>query len=497
MDGGQQLKQAKVMGDRASQVLKVGKVAANCFVASEFVEGQFLDEVLNHRLFSTEEAVTLVRSLLPILQFGHQQGLIHRGISPESIILTVQKRLLLMEYGVDSRWKIGSGNRSLHAYHAPEQVKEDESGIGPATDVYCIGVLLYELLTGTVPFKCAHDEVLDELIVTRNPTPVRLLAPEVPPGLERIVNRCLAKDPHQRFSSLADLRKSLEEYAAEKSQQSTVVSNQEKPKKRSLRIVISSVLLLAVMPIAYFVIKDRGMGPINFDSMSEETEEESSGFKAFAKQESARVTEDELDVEPELPAVGEMREGGIDLMARIELPKHVLSEPWRWAGKSLVCEPRTDQNSILRIPYDAPAEYTIEFKVRSLGADNGGALLLGLANDRVGFGAHLKGYAAQSWLLEYGSEPASPENGMHQRRMPAKFFQSEQPVVIRCTVDADSVRVEENGRLKLEWKGDFDKLSRERCWATENVPNQRVMFICTWGAFEFSEIRVHPATGKS
>lgn len=188
----------------------------------------------------------------------------------------------------------------------------------------------------------------------------------------------------------------------------------------------------------------------------------------------------------------QMRQGGIDLLSKIELPRHVLSPTWKRIGSDFICESTETRNAILQIPYDAPAEYTIEFKVRTLAANLTGALLIGLANDEVGFGAHLKGDRAQSWLFDYRQQEASPENGMHKQRMPAKFFQSDSPVVVSCTVGKDFVRISENGTIKLEWKGDFATLSRKKCWAVQGLPNQRAMFLCSWGSFEFSEIKIHP-----
>jgi len=502
-DHGDQLKEAGALGDGVSNVLKVGKVDSDCFVASEFIEGQFLDEALNRRLFSTDEAVAVIRSLLQILQRGHKQGLVHRGINPTSVILTSKNRVQLLEYAIDARWKGGSANGSLHAYQAPEQVDEDESNIGPTTDVYSIGVLLYELLTGTVPFKGDHCEALDELILFQEPTPVRQLAPEVPPRLAETIKRCLSKEPQQRFSSLAELNESLANCSTETVVQSPSPPTAEKAKQFPLRTVVSVVLLLALLPTAYFVGKDRVVGLWSVDPTTEKTVVDSNEAETDSRRQQPDSDVDSpLAVESDVPAVTKMREGGIDLLSQIELPRDIASRPWRREGDNLICEPTVEQNAILRLPFDAPAEYTIEFMIRAIAdPDLGGALLLGLGNDQVGFGAHLKVGSSQCWLFDYGSEPASPGNGMHKRRLRAgPWLASGKPTLVTCTVTPNSVRIAENGQVKLEWTGDLGTLSREWCWAQgnrEKFNSQRDLFICTWGSFEFSEIRVHPKLAET
>ncbi|QDU94054.1 serine/threonine protein kinase [Lignipirellula cremea] len=567
----QRLKQARALVSGVSSVLKVGRVDSDCFVASELTDGQFLNEALNRRLFSTDETVAVVRSVLQILQRGHKQGLVHRGINPESIILTDQNRFHLLEYGIDSRWKIDFNNENAHAYQAPEQVDEDESAISLSTDVYSVGVLLYELVTGTVPFKSQDAEVLDELILFQQPTPVRHLVPECPRRLEAIIERCLSKEPRQRFPSATELHEELAKSTLqEDAQQLPIEADRklpveivEQPKRFPFRTAISLVLLLVLLPITFLVVSKRVEEYRSSQQAGDELEEHDSvvsgvnkqqgmnGQKFYGYDDITEMTglsvEEIIDwlkdesipapskrhfdqgrplweaqiIEPWLAAFPnnskddltrfvrksrshasasptvEMRDGGTDLLSQIELPRHVLSPRWRRDGTKLICESSDDRNAILRIPCDAPAEYTIEFKVRSLDPKYDGALLLGLANNQVGFGAHLKGGAEQSWLFDYGGKPASPENGMHTRRMPARFFHSDQPVIISCTIDSDSVRIAENGQLKLEWKGDFDTLSRQRCWATDRLPNQRTMFICSWGDFEFSEIRLHPKLAET
>jgi len=317
-DHGHRLKQAGALGSGVSSVLKVGMVDSDCFVASEFVDGQLLDEALNRRFFSTDEAVTLVRSLLQILQPSHKQGLVHRGISPESIVLTNKRRVHLLEYGIDARLKLNSGNGSGHAYQAPEQVDEDEPNIGPATDVYSVGVLLYELLTATVPFKGQDREALDELILFQEPTPVRQLAPEVPPMLAETIGRCLSKEPQQRFSSLLDLNESLANCCTETAVQPPTPPIGVSTRKFPLRTVVSVVLLLALLPTAYFVAKDRIAGLLGVNSKVEETIVDTNEAET-----SSTHREPETDVngksvvESDAPAVAEMRDGGIAMKSKL------------------------------------------------------------------------------------------------------------------------------------------------------------------------------------
>ncbi|HCS50286.1 hypothetical protein [Rubinisphaera sp.] len=192
----------------------------------------------------------------------------------------------------------------------------------------------------------------------------------------------------------------------------------------------------------------------------------------------------------------EMIEGGIDLLPLIELPENVVQAQWEFRDQLLIgnSSANSSQNySLVKIPYDLPSNYVLQMKVRNIDSRDDSALVAGLANQEVGFAAHMKANRTQSWLMDYETEQP---NGMHQDRKPVKFFNSEEFSILTFRVTEQSVVVEENGIPKLKWEGDFDQLSRKKFWAMPQGEDSNTMFLLTYGRYEFAEIRLHPYYGQ-
>ncbi|TWT59486.1 J domain-containing protein [Rubinisphaera italica] len=192
----------------------------------------------------------------------------------------------------------------------------------------------------------------------------------------------------------------------------------------------------------------------------------------------------------------EMMEGGIDLLPLIKLPENVIQAEWEFKDQFLIGDStaNSSQNySLVKIPYELPSNYVLQLKVRNTDSRDDSALVAGLANQDVGFAAHMKANRTQSWLMDYETEQA---NGMHQDRKPVQFFNSEVFSILTFRVTEKSVVVEENGIPKLKWEGDFSQLSRKKFWAMPQGEDPRSLFLMTYGRYEFAEIRLHPYYGQ-
>jgi serine/threonine-protein kinase len=176
----------------------------------EFAEGGSLAERLAGQPLPPRQAADWLRSLACAVHYAHTQGVIHRDLKPSNVLLTGDGRPKVCDFGVA---KLLSGSdQKTHSglilgtaeYMAPEQA-EAKTAPGPAADVYALGVILYEMLTGRPPFKGATT--LDTLSQVRaqEPVPLRRLQPSVPRDLETICLKCLSKDPARRYASAADL----------------------------------------------------------------------------------------------------------------------------------------------------------------------------------------------------------------------------------------------------------------------------------------------------
>ncbi|MEX0736776.1 MAG: protein kinase [Bacteroidota bacterium] len=180
------------------------------FIAMEFVEGQTLhDRRLNLPL---KQAIEIGIQLADGLAAAHEKGIVHRDIKSENIMLQKDGRVRIMDFGLariksaSRLTKVGS-TVGTTGYMSPEQVQGMQSD--HRSDIFSLGVILYELFAGQSPFKGAHETAINYEIVNVDPEPISSIKPEFDPELDAVVMDCLAKDPADRSQSAAEVAKDL------------------------------------------------------------------------------------------------------------------------------------------------------------------------------------------------------------------------------------------------------------------------------------------------
>jgi serine/threonine protein kinase len=152
------------------------------------------------------------------LQKAHEQGIIHRDLKPDNIMVDADGEPVVMDFGLarrlDEDVRLTAPGRILGtpAYMSPEQVEGDPMQLGPATDIYCLGVVLYEMLTGRLPFQGSFTAVLRQITTAEPPRPASLNSAlgEGSP-LERVCLKMMAKSPADRYASMAEVVEALDE----------------------------------------------------------------------------------------------------------------------------------------------------------------------------------------------------------------------------------------------------------------------------------------------
>jgi serine/threonine protein kinase len=193
----------------------VGHEAGLCFIVFDLVEGTDLARHIKERPFGWEEAARLVAEVAGRLHYAHEKGFVHRDIKPANILLDEQGKPVLADFGIavtecELRHEAMTSTGTL-AYMAPEQLTPGGQ-VDPRTDVYGLGVVLYELLTGTVPFADRSLTGLRKRILDEAPPPVRSRNARVPPDLERVCMKCLAKQAADRYDSARALAEAIGDF---------------------------------------------------------------------------------------------------------------------------------------------------------------------------------------------------------------------------------------------------------------------------------------------
>ena len=186
------------------------------YLVFEFIDGQNFREFLASRApLDLDLAVDLAVQLADVLQYVHEHDVVHRDLKPENLLITPDGKLELVDFGIAllrgarrltfSRLSSEVGTPD---YMAPEQVQGERGDA--RTDVYALGIILYEMLTGEVPFQGDSPlAVMSQRVTTPAPL-VGSVRRDVPPGLEAVVFRALRREPHERYPSMAALRHALQ-----------------------------------------------------------------------------------------------------------------------------------------------------------------------------------------------------------------------------------------------------------------------------------------------
>jgi tetratricopeptide (TPR) repeat protein/tRNA A-37 threonylcarbamoyl transferase component Bud32 len=208
---------ARLQHPNIVQIHEIGEHDGAPFFSLEFCPGGSLDRKLAHKPAPVREAAALVRTLAEAVQAAHGKGIIHRDLKPANVLLGEDGTLKVTDFGLAKRLDQAGETRAgavmgTPNYMAPEQAEGKTDQIGPAADVYALGAILYECLTGRPPFLASSVlEVLDQ-VRSAEPLPPRRLQVNVPRDLETICLKCLQKAPAARYASAADLAADLDRY---------------------------------------------------------------------------------------------------------------------------------------------------------------------------------------------------------------------------------------------------------------------------------------------
>jgi tetratricopeptide (TPR) repeat protein/predicted Ser/Thr protein kinase len=223
-----------------------GEIDGRHFITMAYLEGEPLSTQIQRGPLPVIDAVKLARTLADALEEAHRAGIVHRDLKPANILHNAKGQPVITDFGLSRRMTAlsvdslsGQDIIGTPAYMAPEQVNGDTKAIGPATDIYALGVVLYEMLTATRPFDGPLGSLLAR-IVTDDPEPPARRRPEVDSRLSAICRKALAKKPSSRYPTMAAFAAALDAWMA-------ITSERPSRPPRSSRRVAIAVAIGAVV----------------------------------------------------------------------------------------------------------------------------------------------------------------------------------------------------------------------------------------------------------
>jgi serine/threonine protein kinase len=199
-------------------IYEIGERDGSCYFSMKFVEGGQLDEFVRREPLPIRRAVELIAKLARTVQYAHERGILHRDIKPGNILLDQKGEPHLTDFGLARLVETESNiTRTMEvlgtpSYMAPEQAMGNNAQLTSATDVYGLGAVLYQLLTGHPPFAGGTTYETIRLVLDTEPRQPRLWSPKVDRDLSTICLKCLEKDPKRRYASALALAEDLEHW---------------------------------------------------------------------------------------------------------------------------------------------------------------------------------------------------------------------------------------------------------------------------------------------
>lgn len=269
---------SKVSHHNIVNLLDVSVDSENPYIVIEYVDGKTLKDIIRERKRLPEDvAAQIAIRILSALQHAHHAGIIHRDIKPQNVLVNHQGYIKVSDFGiarmVDANTAtISDGNQSVMGsvhYFSPEQARGETATV--SSDIYSVGVVLYEMLTGQLPFEGDTPVAIALQHVQVKPRPIREIVPEVSPAIEGVVMQALEKDPQNRFRTALEMAQALKialQFPEKEVTRDTPVLTIEPPrrklpknrlrrkKERLLMLLLGGFLLLVLVIGSIFIYRD-------------------------------------------------------------------------------------------------------------------------------------------------------------------------------------------------------------------------------------------------
>src|SRR5215469_14510800 len=229
------------------------------YMAMEWVDGRLLRQILNEGKLPRERAVRIALQIASALEYIHAHGVVHRDLKPENIMVDSNDHIKLIDFGIAAsagarRLTFAKFTQTMGTpdYISPEQVKGKRGDA--RSDIYALGVMLYEMLTGKVPFTGPNAFIIMNERLLNNPVPPREIDPSISPQLQEIIYRAIEREPAKRYQSVREFARDLDHPEQVGVEQDREELKNWKIRKRPRTRQVLFYVGLALIPVVVFAI---------------------------------------------------------------------------------------------------------------------------------------------------------------------------------------------------------------------------------------------------
>ena len=242
------------------RIYDLGEVDKIKFISMSYIKGQNLKElILTSGTLSVETVISITKQICEALRVAHSKGIVHRDLKPQNILVDNNGRVFVTDFGVAKSVEVQEDSApgiiiGTIQYISPEQAEGEKADL--RSDLYSLGIIIYEMLTGEKPFKAETYTGYIQKHIHEKPKPPSKINPNIPSYLEKIILKCLEKDKHSRYQRAEEILHDLEEHK--------VATRPFVPRirtKKLFKATYVSVLVVLIVAVAYLWIKKRPSGP--------------------------------------------------------------------------------------------------------------------------------------------------------------------------------------------------------------------------------------------
>lgn len=231
-------------------IYEVGQYEDRPYIAMAYIEGETLGEVIAHGDLGVDAMVDLALQMAGGLAAAHDAGVVHRDVKPDNIFIDREGRVQILDFGLAKLAGVGriTGPTSTFGtiyFMSPEQVRGE--AVDHRSDIFSFGTVLYEMLTGALPFKGDHPASIIYSITNEDPAPPSTVNRAVPPALDAVLLKALAKSPHERYQSAGELAEALNRF-----RQGEQPARPARPRHLMRYVVPTSVVFLSILAVSLF-----------------------------------------------------------------------------------------------------------------------------------------------------------------------------------------------------------------------------------------------------
>jgi tetratricopeptide (TPR) repeat protein len=240
------------------------------FICMAYYKGEELKDRIEYGQMDLDQAVDIAVQIAKGLAHAHKQGIVHRDVKPANVLMTEDNQAKILDFGLaklagQTKLTMAGTTLGTAAYMSPEQARGED--VGPQTDIWSLGVVLYEMVTGEVPFKGDYEPAIIYSILNETPQPVTAVRTDAPEELEWVIKKAISKDTAERYQDvdelLADLRRLRKEEAVTGKIERPKFADREARRKlfRRIKTVAIPVSIAVALTAAFLVLKPRLFGP--------------------------------------------------------------------------------------------------------------------------------------------------------------------------------------------------------------------------------------------